>query len=275
MTQQQGRERGQGPGQRAGARGRRRASSAAAARARPPPAPADPGLAGPAARRPRRPGPGARQRLRRQRRGRHHDLLDRRGPAGLRAPVGDPGQPGRPVLHPGGGRATRPRDGQGTDGPDPRALGRALGRLRRAPHAHRQPGLDRRRVRRDRLRAGALRRAAPGQRRRRGGGRGRASSPLGSYSRVQYLFVGVGILVSAAYVISAFMAGPDWGVAAQNLVIPHLTASPVYWLAVVGHRRHHDHAVGPGVHPVVRGRQGPAPGRPAGQPPRRLRAGRS
>ncbi len=57
---------------------------------------------------------------------------------------------------------------------------------------------------------------------------------LGSYSRVQYLFVGVGILVSAAYVISAFLAGPDWGVAAQNLVIPHLTASPAYWLAVVG-----------------------------------------
>jgi len=35
-------------------------------------------------------------------------------------------------------------------------------------------------------------------------------------------------------VISAFIAGPDWGVAAQNLVIPHLESSPVYWLAVVG-----------------------------------------
>ena len=31
---------------------------------------------------------------------------------------------------------------------------------------------------------------------------------LGSYSRVQYLFVGVGLFVSLAYVISAFLAGP-------------------------------------------------------------------
>ena len=57
---------------------------------------------------------------------------------------------------------------------------------------------------------------------------------LGSYSRVQYLFVGIGILVSGAYVISAFIAGPDWGLAGRSLVIPHLTTSPAYWLAVVG-----------------------------------------
>ncbi len=57
---------------------------------------------------------------------------------------------------------------------------------------------------------------------------------LGSYSRVQYLFVGVGVVVSAAYVISAYLAGPDWGVAAQNLIVPQLSASPAYWLAVVG-----------------------------------------
>ena len=36
---------------------------------------------------------------------------------------------------------------------------------------------------------------------------------LGTYSRVQYLFVVVGILVSGAYVISAFLAQPDWGLA--------------------------------------------------------------
>ena len=57
---------------------------------------------------------------------------------------------------------------------------------------------------------------------------------LGSYSRVQYLFVGIGILVSGAYVISAFLAEPDWPLAARSLVIPNLSTSPVYWLAVVG-----------------------------------------
>jgi len=57
---------------------------------------------------------------------------------------------------------------------------------------------------------------------------------LGSYSRVQYLFVGIGILVSGAYVISAFLAQPDWSQAAHSLLIPQLSSSPVYWLAVVG-----------------------------------------
>jgi NRAMP (natural resistance-associated macrophage protein)-like metal ion transporter len=56
----------------------------------------------------------------------------------------------------------------------------------------------------------------------------------GSYSRVQYLFVGIGILVSGAYVISAFLAQPDWGQAANSLLVPQLSTSPVYWLAVVG-----------------------------------------
>jgi len=57
---------------------------------------------------------------------------------------------------------------------------------------------------------------------------------LGSYSRVQYLFVAVGIGVSAAYVFSSLEAKPDWGLALTSLVSPNLTASPVYWLAVVG-----------------------------------------
>lgn len=57
---------------------------------------------------------------------------------------------------------------------------------------------------------------------------------LGSYIRVQYLFVGVGILVSGTYVISAFLAGPDWSQAAHSLLVPQLSSSPVYWLAVVG-----------------------------------------
>ncbi len=57
---------------------------------------------------------------------------------------------------------------------------------------------------------------------------------LGSYSRVQYLFVAVGVAVSAAYVFSAFEAKPDWALAAHSLISPQLSASPAYWLAVVG-----------------------------------------
>ncbi len=57
---------------------------------------------------------------------------------------------------------------------------------------------------------------------------------LGSYSRVQYLFVGVGVMVSLGYAVSAMLAHPDWAQAAHNLIRPDLSASPVYWLAVVG-----------------------------------------
>jgi Mn2+/Fe2+ NRAMP family transporter len=57
---------------------------------------------------------------------------------------------------------------------------------------------------------------------------------LGSYSRVQYLFVGVGIFVSVAYVISAILAKPDWATAIHSLVVPQLSSSGIYWLAVVG-----------------------------------------
>jgi len=57
---------------------------------------------------------------------------------------------------------------------------------------------------------------------------------LGSYSRVQYLFVAVGIFVSLAYVISAYLADPDWALAVHSLLVPQLSSSPAYWLAVVG-----------------------------------------
>jgi Mn2+/Fe2+ NRAMP family transporter len=55
----------------------------------------------------------------------------------------------------------------------------------------------------------------------------------GNYSKVQYLFVAVGIGVSLSYFISALLAHPDWGRAASSLVIPHLASSPAYWVAVV------------------------------------------
>jgi Mn2+/Fe2+ NRAMP family transporter len=57
---------------------------------------------------------------------------------------------------------------------------------------------------------------------------------LGSFSRVQYLFVGIGVIVSAAYMISAILAKPDWALAAQSLVRPQGPFTAAYFLAVVG-----------------------------------------
>jgi Mn2+/Fe2+ NRAMP family transporter len=57
---------------------------------------------------------------------------------------------------------------------------------------------------------------------------------LGSYRRVQLLFVVIGAAVSGAYVFSAVASQPDWGQALQALVRPQLSSSPAYWLAVVG-----------------------------------------
>jgi len=59
----------------------------------------------------------------------------------------------------------------------------------------------------------------------------------GSFGKVQYLFVAVGIGVSLAYFASALMAHPDWGNAFHSLVVPSLahagTTNGAYWLAVV------------------------------------------
>jgi Mn2+/Fe2+ NRAMP family transporter len=55
----------------------------------------------------------------------------------------------------------------------------------------------------------------------------------GSYQRVQYLFVAVGISVSLAYFASALLAHPDWGQAASALFVPRLTSQQAYWIAVV------------------------------------------
>jgi len=56
----------------------------------------------------------------------------------------------------------------------------------------------------------------------------------GSFSRVQYFFVFVGVIVSAAYIISAILAKPDWGQAIHSLFVPNVTWSAAYMLAVVG-----------------------------------------
>lgn len=57
---------------------------------------------------------------------------------------------------------------------------------------------------------------------------------VGSFRRVQVLFVLVGLAVSIAYAVSAILAGPDWQQAAHALFVPQLSSSPIYWLAVVG-----------------------------------------
>ena len=56
----------------------------------------------------------------------------------------------------------------------------------------------------------------------------------GSFNRVQYFFVAVGVLVSGAYVVSAILASPDWGQALHNLIVPEGTFNGAYMLAVVG-----------------------------------------
>ncbi len=56
----------------------------------------------------------------------------------------------------------------------------------------------------------------------------------GSFGRVQYFFVGIGFLVSGAYVVSAILAHPDWSHALNSLLVPHGTFNGVYMLAVVG-----------------------------------------
>ncbi len=56
----------------------------------------------------------------------------------------------------------------------------------------------------------------------------------GSFGRVQYFFVGIGFLVSAAYVVSAALAHPDVPRAINSLFVPHGTFNGAYMLAVVG-----------------------------------------
>jgi len=56
----------------------------------------------------------------------------------------------------------------------------------------------------------------------------------GSYGKVQYFFVVVGVAISVAYAVAAYLAHPDWPTALHSLVVPQLEASPGYWLAVVG-----------------------------------------
>ncbi len=56
----------------------------------------------------------------------------------------------------------------------------------------------------------------------------------GSFGRIQYAFVAVGVAVSAAYAVSAYLARPDWTHAARSFVVPEITWSSAYLLTLVG-----------------------------------------
>jgi NRAMP (natural resistance-associated macrophage protein)-like metal ion transporter len=55
----------------------------------------------------------------------------------------------------------------------------------------------------------------------------------GSYSIVEKVFL-VAVLFYAAYVVSAFMAKPEWGEIAKATVVPHLQFSSGYLLLMIG-----------------------------------------
>ena len=160
--------------------------------------------------------------------------------------------------------------GKGLMGLIRRAVQRALGRLRGAADARRQPRLDGRGVRGHRRRAGPVRRARPAER---GAGRrhrGRRSSPRAASGGCSTCSWPSASSCRPAYVISAIMAKPDWGQALHDLVDPPAVVVARVLAGRRGHGGHHHHALGPGVHPVVHGRQAAATGGPAGEPHRRL-----
>ena len=193
------------------------------------------GRPGPVRGRPRPSSDRHRQRLRRQRRRRHHDLLARRRQVRLRPAVGPPGDPDRAVRHPGDRRADRPGDRPGADRPDPRALRRPLGRVRRHHDDRGQPRLDGVGVRRHQRRAVAVR------------GPDRRSAPSlaavavitlisrGSFSRVQYFFVGDrDPRLGRLHRLRRSWPTRTGRARRSSLVVPHGTFNGAYMLAVVG-----------------------------------------
>jgi len=55
----------------------------------------------------------------------------------------------------------------------------------------------------------------------------------GSYKWVQYIFVAIGAAVSIAYLVSALLSRPDWGLTVNSIFVPHLSSSAAYWVTVV------------------------------------------
>src|SRR5438552_2712441 len=55
-----------------------------------------------------------------------------------------------------------------------------------------------------------------------------------NFSRIQFVFLAVGIGTSVAYAISAVLSHPDWRTALSHSVVPHGSVTGLYLLAVMG-----------------------------------------
>ena len=55
-----------------------------------------------------------------------------------------------------------------------------------------------------------------------------------NFSRIQFVFLAVGIGTSVAYAISALLSHPDWRTALSHSVVPHGSVTSLYLLAVMG-----------------------------------------
>ncbi|TME49310.1 MAG: divalent metal cation transporter [Chloroflexi bacterium] len=55
-----------------------------------------------------------------------------------------------------------------------------------------------------------------------------------NFSRIQFVFLAVGIGTSVAYAISAVLSHPDWRTALSHSVVPHGSVTSLYLLAVMG-----------------------------------------
>src|SRR5439155_635164 len=55
-----------------------------------------------------------------------------------------------------------------------------------------------------------------------------------NFSRIQFVFLAVGIGTSVAYAISALLSHPDWRTALSHSVVPHGSVTGLYLLAVMG-----------------------------------------
>ena len=139
------------------------------------------------------------------------------------------------------------------------ARSRRAGRAGRREHRH-----DLRRVRRRRRRRGAARRHEPLRARCRSPPRPSACWCCAAASTASSTCCSRSASSSSPTSSSGFLAHPDWGAAARGLVVPAACRDARDGGPRLGrHRRHDARAVGPRVHPVLRGRQAAARRRPA------------
>ncbi len=219
-------------------------------------------------------GPGHHHLQRRQRRRRHRHLFHGRGPLRQQPALVAPPDHARPDHRPGDERPDGRRHGQGALRPHPGALRRQDHRLpavRRRPDQLRQ---RHRRVRRRRLQPGDLPHLQVSSPCR--------SAPLlvwllvvkGTYRSVEKVFL-YACLFYVTYIVSGFLAKPDWGAIGRSLVRPSLDFSA--GSAGHDHRpRRHDHravdaVLPPGVHRREEHRRQGLQALPAGRHRRQLR----